>query len=68
MIHMNHLQVVADRFPTIKNHITRKDQQNCKEVQEINFLGVQDCLKEIIVGDAAHPQISQLVEHYVILS
>ena len=51
---MNHLQMVADR--------------DWKEVQEISRLGVQDCLKEIIAGDAAHPQISQLVEHYVILS
>ena len=60
MIRMNHLQMVAGRFPTIrhlitKNLITRKDRQNWKEFQEISFLGLQDCLKEIIACNPPPP-------------
>ncbi len=55
MVHMNHLQRVADMFPRIrhglgKSHIERTDRQNWRIAQEMTFLPVQACLRELVDG------------------
>ena len=61
-IHMNHLQLLSDRFDRLhhgltKTHILRKDRQNWKVAQELAFLRVHDCLKKMINGTEEHPPL-----------
>ncbi len=66
MIHMNHLLLVTQIFPRLrhgltKNHIERKDCQNWRSAQELTYLCVQDCLKEIIEGRNGQKQDRSLL-------
>ena len=59
LIHINHLQLVFDRFDRFQHglsniHLQRKDRQNVRIAQEVCFIQVILCLQNIIEGDDNH--------------
>ena len=59
LIHINHLQLVFDRFDRFQHdlsniHLQRKDRQNVRIAQEVCFIQVILCLQKIIEGDDNH--------------